>query len=75
MTQGQGAFSMEFARYKRLPKNLEEETIAERKKASMTGRCSARAVYGACPHSRHWARRLRRAGTAVTDSLSLSPAL
>jgi len=25
---------MEFARYKRLPKNLEEEIIAERKKAT-----------------------------------------
>jgi len=34
MTQGQGTFSMEFARYKRLPKNLEEEIIAERKKAT-----------------------------------------
>jgi elongation factor G len=32
MTQGQGVFSMEFARYKRLPKALEEEVIFERKK-------------------------------------------
>jgi elongation factor G len=32
MTQGQGVFSMEFARYKRLPKALEEEIIFERKK-------------------------------------------
>jgi elongation factor G len=32
MTQGQGIFSMEFARYKRLPKSLEEEVIFERKK-------------------------------------------
>ncbi len=37
MTQGQGAFSMEFVRYKRLPKNLEEEIIAERKKGAMAG--------------------------------------
>ena len=37
MTQGQGTFSMEFARYKRLPKTLEEEIIAERKKAAMAG--------------------------------------
>jgi elongation factor G len=33
MTQGQGTFTMEFARYKRLPRQLEEELIAERKKA------------------------------------------
>jgi elongation factor G len=33
MTQGQGTFSMEFSRYKRLPKNLEEDVILERKKA------------------------------------------
>jgi len=37
MTQGQGTFSMEFARYKRLPKNLEEDVIAERKKMAMAG--------------------------------------
>jgi elongation factor G len=37
MTQGQGAFTMEFARYKRMPRNLEEEVIAERKKAAMAG--------------------------------------
>jgi elongation factor G len=37
MTQGQGTFSMEFARYKRLPRNLEEDVIAERKKAAMAG--------------------------------------
>jgi elongation factor G len=35
MTQGQGTFSMEFAKYKRLPRNLEEEVIAERKKLAM----------------------------------------
>jgi elongation factor G len=37
MTQGQGTFTMEFARYKRLPKSLEEEVIAERKKAVLAG--------------------------------------
>ena len=37
MTQGQGTFTMEFARYKRLPRNLEEDVIAERKKAAMAG--------------------------------------
>ena len=37
MTQGQGTFTMEFARYKRLPRNLEEEVIAERKKAALAG--------------------------------------
>lgn len=37
MTQGQGTFTMEFARYKRLPKTLEEEVIAERKKATLAG--------------------------------------
>jgi hypothetical protein len=28
---------MEFARYKRLPRNLEEDVIAERKKAALAG--------------------------------------
>jgi elongation factor G len=37
MTQGQGTFTMEFAKYKRLPKNLEEDVIAERKKAALAG--------------------------------------
>ena len=37
MTQGQGTFTLEFARYKRLPRSLEEELIAERKKAAMAG--------------------------------------
>ena len=35
MTQGQGTFTMEFARYKRLPRQLEEELIAERKKTAL----------------------------------------
>ena len=37
MTQGQGTFTLEFARYKRLPQSLEEELIAERKKAALAG--------------------------------------
>jgi elongation factor G len=37
MTQGQGTFTMEFTRYKRLPRALEEELIAERKKAATAG--------------------------------------
>jgi elongation factor G len=37
MTQGQGTFTMEFARYKRLPRSLEEEIIAERKKGVLAG--------------------------------------
>ncbi|MBN2577949.1 MAG: elongation factor G [Pirellulales bacterium] len=37
LTQGQGAFTLELARYKRLPKDLEEELIAERKKAKLAG--------------------------------------
>ena len=37
MTQGQGTFTMEFARYKPLPRSLAEEVIAERKKTAMAG--------------------------------------
>ena len=37
MTQGQGTFSMEFARYRRLPRSLEEDVIAERKKLVLAG--------------------------------------
>ncbi len=36
MTQGQGQFSMEFAKYRELPSNLQEEVVAERK-AQMAG--------------------------------------
>ena len=39
MTQGQGTFTLEFARYKRLPRSLEEEVIAERKKVALAGAC------------------------------------
>jgi elongation factor G len=35
MTQGQGTFTMEFARYRRLPASLEREIIAERKKVAV----------------------------------------
>jgi elongation factor G len=37
MTQGQGTFTLEFSRHKRLPRSLEEDLIAERKKASLAG--------------------------------------
>ncbi|MCX7424037.1 MAG: elongation factor G [Planctomycetia bacterium] len=37
MTQGQGTFTMEFARYKPLPPSLQRDVIAERKKASLAG--------------------------------------
>ena len=32
MTQGQGVFSMEFAKYRRVPSNIQEEVIAERRR-------------------------------------------
>ena len=37
MTQGQGTFTLEFSRYKRLPPSIEREIIAERKKAALAG--------------------------------------
>jgi elongation factor G len=37
MTQGQGTFTMEFARYRRLPPSIEREVIAQRKQAAMAG--------------------------------------
>jgi len=37
MTQGQGTFTLEFARYKRLPPSIQREVVAERKKAAMAG--------------------------------------
>ncbi|MCR4413868.1 MAG: elongation factor G, partial [Thermoguttaceae bacterium] len=39
MTQGQGTFTLEFARYKRLPPSIEREVIAERKKSALAGAC------------------------------------
>jgi elongation factor G len=32
MTQGQGTFTMEFSKYRRVPKTIQEEIIAEKKK-------------------------------------------
>ena len=37
MTQGQGTFTMEFARYRRLPPSIEREVIASRKQAALAG--------------------------------------
>ncbi|MBN1591438.1 MAG: elongation factor G, partial [Pirellulales bacterium] len=37
MSQGQGTFSMEFVRYKRLPASLEREVIADRKTGTTVG--------------------------------------
>ena len=37
LTQGQGTFTLEFARYKRLPTSLAEEVIADRKSAALAG--------------------------------------
>ncbi|MBN2473775.1 MAG: elongation factor G [Pirellulales bacterium] len=37
MTQGQGTFTLEFARYKRLPTSLAEEVIAQRKRTALAG--------------------------------------
>ncbi len=37
MTQGQGTFTMEFATYRRVPSNIQEEIIAAKKKAQLVG--------------------------------------
>ena len=37
MTQGQGTFTLEFARYRRLPPSIEREVIAARKKTPVAG--------------------------------------
>ena len=37
MSQGQGTFTMEFACYRRVPGNLQEEIIAEKKNAALVG--------------------------------------
>ena len=37
LTQGQGTFTMEFARYKRLPGSAAEDVIAERKQMALVG--------------------------------------
>jgi elongation factor G len=35
MTQGQGVFTMEFAKYKPTPGNIQKEIVEERKKAEL----------------------------------------
>jgi elongation factor G len=37
MTQGQGTFTMEFAKYRRVPRSIQEEIVAARKKAELVG--------------------------------------
>jgi elongation factor G len=37
MTQGQGTFTMEFAKYRRVPSNIQEEIIADKKKKQLVG--------------------------------------
>jgi len=37
MTQGQGTFTLELARYRRMPPSIEREVIAERKKGALAG--------------------------------------
>jgi len=39
LTQGQGTFTMEFARYKRLPGSLAEKVISDRKQTALAGAC------------------------------------
>ncbi|MFZ5831728.1 MAG: elongation factor G [Planctomycetota bacterium] len=39
LTQGQGTFTLEFSKYRRLPPKLEQDIIAERKKAAVAGAC------------------------------------
>ncbi|HEY5315747.1 MAG TPA: elongation factor G, partial [Pirellulales bacterium] len=37
MTQGQGTFTMEFAKYRRVPASIQEEIVAAKKKADLVG--------------------------------------
>ncbi|MEX0937866.1 MAG: elongation factor G [Pirellulales bacterium] len=37
MTQGQGTFSMELRRYRRVPQSIQEEIVAEKKKSQLVG--------------------------------------
>ncbi len=37
MTQGQGTFTMEFAKYRRVPTSIQQEIIAEKKKQQLVG--------------------------------------
>ena len=37
MTQGQGTFTMEFAKYRRVPASIQETIIADKKKQALVG--------------------------------------
>jgi hypothetical protein len=37
MTQGQGTFTMEFSKYRRVPNSIQQEIILERKKSQLVG--------------------------------------
>ena len=37
MTQGQGTFTMEFSKYRRVPSSIQEVVIAEKKKSALVG--------------------------------------
>ena len=37
MTQGQGTFTMELARYKRVPAKIQEAIVEEKRKAELVG--------------------------------------
>jgi elongation factor G len=37
MTQGQGTFTMEFSKYRRVPNNIQEEIVAAKKKQQLVG--------------------------------------
>ena len=37
MTQGQGTFTMEFGKYRRVPSSIQEEVLEQRKKAEAVG--------------------------------------
>ena len=41
MTQGQGTFTMEFSKYRRVPASIQEEIVAEKKKAAGRGQVVA----------------------------------
>ena len=37
MTQGQGTFTMEFSKYRRVPNSIQQDIVAEKKKAALVG--------------------------------------